>query len=102
MKKVTVIAAAGASVGVPAVVRLTESQAASRMHLLAETGRKGVYEVIGTLNFKCGEVFGLDTPERLNRTLFDWPETPPKVEDKKAPETPPKVEDNASPADTPG
>ena len=40
-------------------IRLGDSQAESRKHLLANTSKKGVYTPTGELCFKAGEVIGL-------------------------------------------
>lgn len=76
MKTVTVIAAMGATVRGPARLRLSKEQAARRLHLLMPA-KGGTFEVDGgrEVQFKAGESFGIDTPEKLSRAVFHWPES---------------------------
>lgn len=76
MKTVTVIAAMGATVRGPARLELSKEQAARRLHLLLPA-KGGAFEVDGgrEVQFKAGESFGIATPEKLSRAVFDWPES---------------------------
>lgn len=80
MKTVTVIAAMGATLRGPARLKLSKEQAECRKHLVRETGKGGVVEIDGNaeLQFKFGESFGLEGPERLNRALFSYEEAATK------------------------
>jgi len=74
MKKVTVIAAKGARVAGPCRIELSREQVARRQSQLGSKKTKGIFDLDGTqkLQFKQGESFGIDTPDRLNRALFSW------------------------------
>lgn len=79
MQKVTVIAAAGARVAGPCRLKLTKAQHRRRAAVLGPWESKGgaqVFELDGgqALQFKHGESFEIDTPAKLNRLVFDWPE----------------------------
>lgn len=73
MERVTVIAAAGARITGPCRVQLTKAQHARRVSALGDWKRGGVFKLNdgGALEFKRGERFGYDTPEKLNRLLFE-------------------------------
>jgi hypothetical protein len=89
MKRVTVIAAAGATVRGPARLRLTRDQHALRVLVLGgKFPRGGVVELDGdqALTFKRGESFDLEQPSgRLNRALFEFEEDQPVVDADPAP-----------------
>lgn len=76
MQKVTVIAFGGASIAGPAKVKLTKQQWQRRERLLGNWKKSNVYSLDGgeALSFKAGETIGVDTPQKLNRQLFEWPE----------------------------
>lgn len=74
MKQVTVIDARGATVRGPAKVKLTKDQHQRRAHVLGEPTRGMTFTLDGgqELAFKRGEKFGIDTPAKLSKLLFDW------------------------------
>jgi hypothetical protein len=73
MIDVRVIAAQGATLRGPALLRLTTAQHAARAHVLGKS-KKGLCKLDGgaEINLKCGEVFGMEVGEgRLNEALFE-------------------------------
>lgn len=88
MIDVMVIAAQGATLRGPELLRLTAAQHAARAHVLGPR-KKGVCTLDGgaEITLKCGEAFGIAAPEgRLNAALFEVitkdepPFEPPVVE----------------------
>lgn len=76
MDQVKVLAPRGASVAGPARVKLTKEQWERRKSVLGDWKKGGVFALDGgdTLTFKEGEVFDIETPEKLRRALFEMPE----------------------------
>lgn len=74
MKKVTAIPVEGAWVRGPCKVKLTKEQHARRVFELGrDYPRGGIFELTGgqAINFKRGEKFSINTPDRLNKALFE-------------------------------
>jgi len=72
MKTVRVIAPMGAVVRPPATLRLSDEQYAARAGQTGTRGDKGICDLQGEVQFKLGEVFGIENPEgRLNLALFE-------------------------------
>lgn len=101
MRQVTVIAAMGAAVRGPCSLKLSKEQAERRAHLLGPAGRRGTYFLDGgrEVQFKAGESFGIDSPERLSRVLFSWKEEPTEAGTDAAAQDAPAADDaTAKPA----
>lgn len=73
MKAIRVIAPGGATIRGPAVIGLSPDQWKRRAAILGKQSRKNRYELPGgaEIMLKCGEVFGMDGVERLNKALFE-------------------------------
>lgn len=74
MTKVRVIAAQGATLRGPAVLRLSEGQHSARAHLFGPWKKGAPAKLDGgaEVSFKCGEVFAIEDAEgRLNTALFE-------------------------------
>lgn len=73
MKAIRVIAPGGATIRGPAVIGLSPDQWKRRAAILGKQSRKHRYELPGgaEIMLKCGEVFGMDGVERLNKALFE-------------------------------
>lgn len=59
------------------LIGLTDKQAATRTRFLKKVpGRPGVYEILGQIQFKVGEIIGLENPDKIIRSKVDpMPET---------------------------
>jgi len=74
MNKVRVIAAQGATLRGPAVLRLSEGQHVARSHLFGPYKKGASAKLDGgqEVSFKCGETFTIEDAEgRLNTALFE-------------------------------
>lgn len=73
MKAIRVIAPGGATIRGPAVIGLSPDQWKRRAAILGKQSKKHRYEVPGgaEIMLKCGEIFGMEGVERLNKALFE-------------------------------
>lgn len=73
MKAIRVIAPGGATIRGPAVIGLSPDQWKRRAAILGKQSRKHRYDLPGgaEIMLKCGEIFGMEGVERLNKALFE-------------------------------
>lgn len=73
MRAIRVIAPGGATIRGPAVIGLSPDQWKRRAAILGKPSRKHRYELPGgaEIMLKCGEVFGMEGVDRLNKGLFE-------------------------------
>lgn len=100
MIAVEVIKAEGARVTGPCKLRLSAEQWSRRTSVLGPAPKRAKIAALDggqALQFKQGEIFEIEAPERLNRELFRWDE-PEEVADGAGGGTDEDVPDLISPA----
>jgi len=59
------------------LIGLSEEQAARRARNLKPV-KKGVYEIVGPVQFKAGELISLDKPDKATAAKLEWIKPQPK------------------------
>ena len=88
MMKVRVIAPMGATIRGPVKLLLTSEQYGRRRDVLGKFKKNGIYEIDGdaAITLKHGEEIGIDDAKRLNKSLFEEPESDVALAEREAAE----------------